>query len=89
MLRIVSERTLVIDDKLYMDRSVKVRLDQKEARSVKTGRGVRHGCILSLILFNFCSECRTNETLERRGDFKVGGRVIRTMKCADDLVLLA
>jgi hypothetical protein len=36
------ERRLV--SKRYMDRCVKVRLDQQEARSVKTGRGLRKGC---------------------------------------------
>jgi hypothetical protein len=29
------------------------------------------------------------ETLEMFGDFKIGGQVIRTVKYADDLVLLA
>jgi hypothetical protein len=30
--------------KLYMDQEVKVRLDQRERRSVKNGIGVRQGC---------------------------------------------
>ena len=30
--------------KLYMDQSVKIRLDQLETRSVETGRGIRQGC---------------------------------------------
>jgi hypothetical protein len=85
MLRIISERTLVIDEelcasfidwknafdrvnwtklmqivkrigidlregrlfsKLYMEESVKIRLDQGETRRVKIGRGVRQGCCL-------------------------------------------
>jgi hypothetical protein len=95
MQRIISERTLVIDEelcacfidwqktldrvnwtklmqilkgigtdwcerrlisKLYMEQSVKIRLDQREMRSVKIGRGVKQGCCLSLILFNLYSE---------------------------------
>jgi hypothetical protein len=36
-----------------------------------------------------CSENLTNEALEGFGDFKIRGEVIRTVKCADDLVLLA
>jgi hypothetical protein len=55
---------------------------------VKTGRGVRQGCCLSPILFNWCSECLTKETLEGFGDFKIGGQIIHTVKCADELVLL-
>jgi hypothetical protein len=127
MLRIISERTLVIDEelcacfidwhkafdlvnwtklmqilmktgidwrerrlisKLYMDQSVKIRLDQGETRRVTSGRGVRQGCCLSQILRNWYSEYISKEDLERSGDFKIG-QVIRTVKYADDLVLLA
>jgi len=68
---------------------VKVRLDRGEARSVKIGRGVRQGCCLSPILFNFYSEYLTKEALNGLGDFKVGGQIIKTVKYADDLVLMA
>jgi hypothetical protein len=44
---------------------------------------------LSPILFNLYSEYLTKEALEGFGDFKTGGHVIRTVKYADDLVLLA
>jgi hypothetical protein len=75
--------------KLYIEQSVKVRLDQGEMRSVKIGTGVRQGCCLSSILFNIYSEYLTKEALEGFGDFKIGGQVIHTVKYADDLVLLA
>jgi hypothetical protein len=71
-----------------MGQSVKVKLDQGETRSVKTGRGVRQGCCLSPILFNVYCEYLTKEALEGSGDLKTGGQVIRTVKYADDLVLL-
>jgi hypothetical protein len=126
MLRIISERTLVIDEelcvcfidwqkafdrvnwsklmqilkgigidwrerrfisKLYMEQSVKIRRDQGET-SVNIGRGVRQVCCLSLILFYFYSEHLKKEALEGFGDFKIG-QVIRTVKYAIDLVLLA
>jgi hypothetical protein len=35
------------------------------------------------------SKYLTNEALEEYGDFKIGGQVIRTVKYADDLALLA
>jgi hypothetical protein len=80
------ERRLI--SKLYMDQSVKVRMDQRKTRSMKTGRVVRQECCLSPILFNLYSEYLTKEALERLGDFKIG-QAIRTVKYADDLVLLA
>ena len=56
---------------------------------MKIGRGVRQDCCLSPILFNVYSEYLTKEALEGFGDFKIGGQVIRTVKYADELVLLA
>jgi hypothetical protein len=74
---------------LYMAQIVKERLNRGETRSVKTGRGVRQGCCLSPILFTLYSECLTKEALEGFGDFKIVGKIIHTVKCANDIVLLA
>jgi hypothetical protein len=56
---------------------------------VKIGRGVIQGCCLPPILFIFYSKCLTKEALEGFGDLKIGGKIINTVKNADDLVLLA
>jgi len=72
-----------------MAQSVKVRLNRGETRSVKTERGVRQGCCLSPILFKLYSDCLTKKALEGSGVFKIGGKIIHTVKYADDLVLLA
>jgi hypothetical protein len=55
---------------ISMDQSVKVRLDQGETRNVKTGRGVRQGWCLSLILFNVYSKYLTKDVLEGFGVLK-------------------
>ena len=47
-------------NQLYVDQSVKLKLDQAETRRVKTGRGVRQGCCCQ-----FCSTCTVN-TLTRK-----------------------
>ena len=46
-------------------------------------------CCLSPILFNFYSECLTKEAVDGLGDFNIGGKIIQTVKYADDLVLMA
>ena len=53
-----------------------------------SGVGIRQECCLSPILFNLFSEHLTKYTLEWYGDFKIGGKVIRTVKYVDELVLL-
>jgi hypothetical protein len=78
-----------LTSKLYMEQSAEVRLDQGETRSEEIGRRVRQGCYLLPIIFNLYSEYLTKEALGGFGDFKIGGKVIRTVKYADDLVLLA
>jgi len=67
--------------------SVKIRLDQEPVRSVKSGRGVRPGCCLSMILFNSYSKYLTMEALQGFGDIKIG-YIICTVKNADDIALL-
>jgi hypothetical protein len=55
---------------------------------MKTGRGVRLSCCLSLILISVYNVYLTKGALEGFGGFKAGEQVIRTVKYADDLVTL-
>ena len=63
-------------------------MSQGEIRSAKIGRGARQGWCLSPILFDWYSECLTEEALEGFGDVRTG-QVIHTVKYADGLLLLA
>jgi len=56
---------------------------------VQIGRGDRKECCLSPILFNLYRECLTKEALDGLRDFNIGGQIIRTVKYAGDLVLMA
>jgi retron-type reverse transcriptase len=80
------ERSLI--NNLFMAQSVKIQLNRGETRSVKIGRGVRQGCCLSPIVFNLYSECITKEALKGFREFKIGGKIIHTVKYAEEPVLL-
>jgi ABC-type iron transport system FetAB ATPase subunit len=69
-------------------RVFKVRLDRGNAKC-EFGRVVRQGCCSSLILFNLYSEYLIKEAVEGVGGFKISAQLIRTVKYAGDLVLLA
>jgi hypothetical protein len=64
-------------------------MDIEEIRRMKTGRGFKTKIWVLPILFNLYGEYRTMEALESFGGFKIRGQVIRTVKYADKLVLLA
>jgi hypothetical protein len=58
-------------------------------KKVKTGRGVRQECYLSRFIFKLYSEYLTKDAVQGFGEFKIRVQVIRTVKYADDFVLLA
>jgi len=44
---------------------------------------------LSPILFKLYSECHNKEALDGLGDFNIGGKIIETVKYADELLIMA
>ena len=73
----------------YVEQSVHLRLEHGKKTSVKIGTGVREGCFLLPVLFNFQSEYLIQEVLEGFEVFKTGEQATRTVKYRDDIVLLA
>ena len=57
----------------------------------KIGKGVQHGCILSLCLFNFFAEhiMQNAGLVEAQARIKIIGRNINNLRYADDTTLMA
>lgn len=76
--------------KFYMGQNVKIRVGQGDTRGVKTGRGVRQGhCFRRFSSSYVMQRYRAKEAVAGTGDFKIGGKLIRFVKYAYDLLLLA
>ncbi|XP_021940935.1 uncharacterized protein LOC110840303, partial [Zootermopsis nevadensis] len=69
---------------LYIFLSSKLLVKKRSNSSLN----VYSNCV-AVILFNLYGEWLAKEALDGTGDFKIGGRVIKTVKYADDLVVLA
>lgn len=75
---------------LYMNQSAVVRVGDKTTDKCTIGRGVRQGCPLSPVLFNIYGEMSIQEALQdQRGGIVIGGRTVKSVRFADDTVLLA
>lgn len=75
---------------LYMNQKVKIRIDGECSEEGEIGRGVRQGCPLSPLLFNIYIEELMQEAMEDIEEgVKVGGRLIKALRFADDQAMLA
>ena len=77
---------------LYADQKATVRTGHGTTDWFQIGKGVRQGCILSLLcLFNFYAEyIRRNARLEEaQAGIKIARRNINNLRYADDTTLMA
>jgi len=52
-------------------------------------KGLRHVCVLSPCLFNIVAEMAMREALENfNGGLRIGGRLVNSLRYADDIVLI-
>src|SRR6476469_1840849 len=75
---------------LYMNQEAVDRIAGGESDSGIIGRGVRHRCPLSPLLFSIYAEMMMKEALENVEEgIRVGGELIKDVKCADDQGMVA
>src|SRR6218665_921721 len=82
------ERRLI--GNLYLGQKVRIRIEGEYSEPELIGRGVRQGCPLSPLLFNIYIEELIREALEDTEEgIKVGGKIIKALRFADDQAMLA
>ena len=76
---------------LYAGQEATVRTGHGTTDWFQRGKGVCHGCILSLCLFNFYAEyiMRNAGLEEAQSGIKIAGRNINNLRYADDTTLVA
>ena len=82
------DRRLIAD--LYMKQEMVVRVDGNNSEPGVVGRGVRQGCLMSPVLFSIYAESMMKEAMDGiRAGIKVGGKLVRDVRFADDQGIVA
>ena len=73
------------------DKKQQLEPDMEQQTSLKLGKRVCQGCILSPHLFNFYAEYITQNALQDKAQagIKIAGRNINNLRYADDTTLMA
>jgi len=83
----IVKQDLSIISNLYWNQTSAIRV---EANDIPIKRGVRQGCILSPLLFNFYSKFILREALDEVNEgIKVNGKCINNIRYANDTVVIA
>ena len=86
----IDEKDIQLIKNLYWHQMAKIRTKNTISTEIEICKGVRQGCILSLILFNVFSEELFKFAMENISDgIKVNGETINSIRYADDTVLMA
>src|SRR6218665_1169241 len=75
---------------LYMGQKIRVKIEGEFSEPGSIGRGMRQGCPFSPILFNLYIEELVREALQNSEEgVKVGGKLIKALRFADDQAMVA
>lgn len=86
----IDKKDIRVIGNLYWGQKACIRVDQEVSEAVAIRRGVRQGCILSPLIFNFYSERIFQQALHNiQMGIKINGVPINNFRYADDTVLLA
>ena len=74
---------------LYMEQTATVRIANDFSEPSAVGRGVRQGCCISPLLFTVYAEMMMIEAMEEIEGVKVGGKLLKDVRFADDQGMVA
>jgi len=78
----------VIED-TYNKGTTVINLDKLDSTEIRINKGVKQGCPLSPLIFNFCMNPLLKELQDSGKGYKVGNRTIAAQAYADDIILFA
>ena len=71
----------------YMGQWMDLHQIQNKTKPVKIG-GVRMGCCISFISLNLYGDYLMKKAFAEFGDFKIGGRILNTVRFPDDAAIM-
>ena len=85
----IGKENIRIIRNLYWTQEAAIKIEASISNWTTIRRGVRQGCIISPLLFNFYTEHIMRESKLEKEGIQIGGRQVNTLRYADDTVLLA
>ena len=85
----IGKENIRIIRKLYWTQEAAIKIEDSISNWTTIRRGVRQGCMISPLLFNFYTEHIMRESKLENEGIRIGGRQVNNLRYADDTVILA
>jgi len=85
----IGKENIRIIRNLYWTQEAAIKIEDSISNWTTIRRGVRQGCIISPLLFNFYTEHIMRESKLENEGIQIGGRQVNNLRYTDDTVLLA